>query len=191
MTTPPATADAILDAAERMTQALGYNGVSFRDLAAAVGIKSASVHYHFPTKGALAAAVARRYTDRLVSLLETIDVRSRDPKQALAPYVAIFRSTLEQDGRMCLCGMLAAETDAIPQEVQVEVQRFVKLNVQWISSAIARASGAAATSVRVREHAMAVFAALEGAMLVARATGQISTFDAIAAKALNLAILPR
>ena len=28
----------------------GYNGFSFRDVAAEVGIKSATIHYHFPTK---------------------------------------------------------------------------------------------------------------------------------------------
>ena len=28
----------------------GFHGFSFRDLAADVGIKSASVHYHFPIK---------------------------------------------------------------------------------------------------------------------------------------------
>lgn len=38
----------------------GYGGFSFRDLAAEIGIKSASVHNHFPTKAAMAAAVARR-----------------------------------------------------------------------------------------------------------------------------------
>ena len=49
------TVEAIMDAAERRIRELGYNGFSFRDIAADVGIKSASVHHHFPTKPALAA----------------------------------------------------------------------------------------------------------------------------------------
>ena len=59
----------ILDAAERAIRDRGYNAVSFRDLAAAVGVKSASVHHHFPTKADLGAAVARRYAERFLDAL--------------------------------------------------------------------------------------------------------------------------
>ena len=55
---------AILDVAERRIRAHGYNGFSFREIADEIGIKSASVHYHFPTKADLAAAVAKRYRER-------------------------------------------------------------------------------------------------------------------------------
>ena len=115
------TATAILQTAQRITQAVGYNGLSFRDVASAIGIKSASVHYHFPTKAMLAAAVAQRYTDTLLVRLREVDALGLDPNDALKAYIAGVRWTLEQDGRMCLCGMLAAETDAIPPEVRAEV----------------------------------------------------------------------
>jgi TetR/AcrR family transcriptional regulator, transcriptional repressor for nem operon len=182
------TAETILAAAEQMTQAVGYNGLSFRDLANAVGIKSASVHYHFPTKGHLGAAVARRYTDRLIDHLSKVDSLDDDPAIALAAYVKVFRTTLEQDGRMCLCGMLAAETDSVPEEVRAEVRRFVDLNVRWISKTIERAAG---TSSFEPEHARALFAALEGAMLVARGTGDITSFDAIAVELKRMGLLLR
>ena len=57
--------DAIEDAAERHARRGGYHGFSFRNLAAEVGIKSASVHYHFSTKGDLVAALAERYMARM------------------------------------------------------------------------------------------------------------------------------
>ena len=37
----------ILDTAEQRMRDVGYHSVSFRDLADDLGIKSASVHYHF------------------------------------------------------------------------------------------------------------------------------------------------
>ncbi len=52
--------EAILAAARRTAQAHGYSGLNFRDLAAEVGIKAASIYHHFPSKADLAAAVARR-----------------------------------------------------------------------------------------------------------------------------------
>src|SRR6201996_9573655 len=54
---------AIMDAAERRIQLGGFGGFSFREIAADVGIKSSSVHYHFPTKEDLAAAVIRRWAE--------------------------------------------------------------------------------------------------------------------------------
>src|SRR5690348_18498506 len=54
---------AIMDAAEQRMQLGGFGGFSFREIAADVGIKSSSVHYHFPTKEDLAAAVIRRWAE--------------------------------------------------------------------------------------------------------------------------------
>jgi TetR/AcrR family transcriptional regulator, transcriptional repressor for nem operon len=53
--------DAILSSAEARMGRDGFHGFSFRDLAADVGIKSASVHYHFPTKADLGVRLMRNY----------------------------------------------------------------------------------------------------------------------------------
>jgi AcrR family transcriptional regulator len=60
------TAEQLMCLAEAHIRDAGYGGFSFRDLAAELGIKSASVHHHFPTKATMAAAVARRYRDRIL-----------------------------------------------------------------------------------------------------------------------------
>ena len=49
------TAERLMDLAENHMRHAGYGGFSFRDLAAEIGIKSASVHHHFPTKATMAA----------------------------------------------------------------------------------------------------------------------------------------
>ena len=63
------TAERLMDLAETHIRNAGYGGFSFRDLAAEAGIKSASVHHHFPTKSMMAAAVARRYADRFFAAI--------------------------------------------------------------------------------------------------------------------------
>jgi len=178
---------AILEAAGRMTQHVGYTGLSFRDLASAVGIKSASVHYHFPTKGDLGAAVARRYTDQLVERMQAADEAGADPFET---YVDCFRSALAQDGRMCLCGMLAAEADAVPAKVQAEVRRFIDINVAWLTAALARVTGQPEDSLEMRQRGAAVFAAMEGAMLIARGTGDLAVFDTIVGAFRQSGLLP-
>ncbi len=52
------TKNTILDAAERMIQERGYHDVSFRAIAAEVGITSSSVQDHFPSKTDLGVALA-------------------------------------------------------------------------------------------------------------------------------------
>ena len=54
-------ADEILEVGQEFIQTVGYDGFSYRDIADRVGIKSASVHYYFPSKSDLALAVARQY----------------------------------------------------------------------------------------------------------------------------------
>jgi len=51
-----------MSVARATVQDRGYNGLSFRELAKDVGIKSASIHYYFPSKGDLGGAVAAQYT---------------------------------------------------------------------------------------------------------------------------------
>ena len=84
----------ILDAAETMIQSQGYNGFSFREIADQVGIKSASVHYHFPTKADLGAAVARRYTDRFLDQLPPAGTPGLSIKDALQALITAFSQHL-------------------------------------------------------------------------------------------------
>jgi len=170
LTTTPLMSERILNAAQRMTERLGYGGLSFRDIAAAVGIKSSSVHYHFPTKGDLGAAVARRYTEAMIAALDG----ESDPAAAIDRYVGLIRGQLHDGGRMCLCGMLAAEIDALPEAVRAEVRHFIGVNVTWLSSMLSPPGGDART---MEPRAHAIFAALEGAMLIARGTGDLARFD--------------
>lgn len=155
------TAEAILDAAERRIRERGYNGFSFRDLAADVGIKSASVHHHFATKERLAATVARRYADRF---LET--VAGEPAATRVGAYRAVFRRALVEDGRMCLCGVLAAEVGGLPPEVAAEARAFFERCLQDLDQWAEPGGGA-----------VRMMAVLEGAMLLARTFGDVAVFE--------------
>src|SRR5580693_3968412 len=125
--------EAILAAARRTAQAHGYIGLNFRDLAEEVGIKAASIYHHFPSKAELGAAVARRYWEDTAASLEFMLTESPDPVRSLQQYPSIFRKSLENDNRMCLCSFMAAEYDDLPESVKKEVQTFADVNVAWLS----------------------------------------------------------
>lgn len=170
------TKEVIMAVAKPMVQSRGYNALSFRDIASAVGVKSASVHYHFPTKGDLGAALAGRYADEGKAFMETLSLEPAEFEQTMKTYINAFRSALTNDNRMCLCGIMAAEYDGLPPEVRAQVDRFTDVNVEWLLKVLTRQKPKAKSDA-IHEQAVAIFAAIEGAQLVARGRGDIKVFD--------------
>ncbi|MCV9947497.1 TetR/AcrR family transcriptional regulator [Rhizobium sp. BT-175] len=168
--------EAVMTAAKATVQSHGYNGLSFRELAKEVGIKSASVHYHFPTKGDLGAALARRYTEEGAAFLAELLATSEDATWCMDKYTEIFRAALTNDNRMCLCGIMSAELDDLPTEVRIEVDKFAAMNAGWLAKVLSRAKPSASDQ-DLQEQAMAIFAAIEGAQLVARGCRDIGIYD--------------
>ena len=162
----------ILTAAELRARTGGYNGFSFRDLAEDVGVKSSSVHYHFATKAELGEALARRYAERARARLG--DAGTLAPEAAVARVVALFRDALLVDDRMCLCGLLGAEHDALPPTVAAAVADFFRLVLDFLRVACGASwKGSSPSSLLAR---------LEGGLILARSLGDNSLFEAIAAE---------
>lgn len=172
------TREQIMAAARKMVQARGYNALSFRDLADIVGVKSASVHYHFPTKGDLGAALARRYTEDGMAYLDAMLAEGIGYRACLARYVALFRTALEDDNRMCLCGIMAAESEDLPEAVRDEVAAFTNANVAWLTRLLAEHRPGTDEAL-ARTRGAAIYAAVAGAQLVARGRGDVAVYDAI------------
>jgi TetR/AcrR family transcriptional repressor of nem operon len=171
------TKQRIMDAARLTVQAHGYSGLSFRELAKEVGIKSASIHYYFPSKADLGAAVARRYWEDTAANLESMLADTPDPVRCLRQYPDVFRKSLESDNRICLCSFMAAEYDDLPEAVMLEVQTFADVNVAWLSRVLSAA--AVVSAEESEQRARAIFAAVAGAQLIARSRSDISLYDAL------------
>lgn len=155
---------AIMGAAERRIRAHGDSGFSFREIAGDAGMKSASVHHHFPTKIDLAAAV----------LIEEDEGAGR-----IEAWRRVFRRSLRKDGLMCLCGILAVEGDALPEPVAAEARLFFERGVASIDASC-EGGGADASPTKDGDRTptgLRVLAQLEGAMLIARSMGRVALFD--------------
>jgi TetR/AcrR family transcriptional repressor of nem operon len=172
------TTDQLLDVAQELAQTRGYNAFSYRDLAERVGIRSASIHHHFPSKGDLGQALVARYRERFRDALQSISARAKDAPAQLEAYVALFRGTFEQDGRLCLGGMFAADLPTLPQEVRDQVRGFYADNEAWLTRTLE--AGRRASELRFegtpRDAAAAFLDGLEGSLLAARAHGSTARF---------------
>jgi TetR/AcrR family transcriptional repressor of nem operon len=169
--------EAILAAARKAAQAHGYGGLNIRAIAEGVGIKGASIYYHFPSKADLGAAVARRYWEDSAADLDALLAETSDPLRCLHRYPDVFRKSLESENRLCLCSFMAAEYDDLPDAVKKEVQAFADVHVAWLSRILSASSvvGSGETEQRAR----AIYAAVAGAQLMARSRSDIALYDAL------------
>ncbi len=179
------TAERILDVAERLVQTRGFNGFSYADVAAELGVTKAGLHYHYPGKAELGEALIARYSVRFAEALGQIDDTVRGAQARLAAYAGLYAQVLSGD-RMCLCGMLAAEHQTLPQPMRSAVNRFFDENEAWLMRVLAqgKSGGTLSYDGSSRDAARMVLAALEGAMLVARAYGEPARFQSAAARTL-------
>lgn len=172
----------LLDAAEALVRTRGYNGFSYRDLADEVGIKTASIHYHFPAKADLGHALIEKERERFGNALTRLEVEEKDPRRRVERFIQLLQaSTIGCGNRMCLGAMLAVEQEALPDTMANAVRRLFTENEAWLARVLEegrrkrqfRFQGSADVAAR------ALFSALEGALLTARAFRDVGRFEAI------------
>ena len=174
-------AQKILDVAEELAQTRGYNGFSYADIAARLGVTKASLHYHFQSKADLGCALIERYHAVFNAALDAIDQQCADPAEKLRRYIALYDAVMRND-RICLCGMLAAEYATLPAPMQKRLTSFFDANERWLTAVLegGRRAGSFSIAEEPGERARAVLGALEGAMLVARSYRDPGRFRAAA-----------
>jgi TetR/AcrR family transcriptional repressor of nem operon len=175
------TATRILDAAEGLVQVRGFNGFSYADIAAELGITKPALHYHFAGKADLGEALIDRYTSRFADALAQVDASGADAPAKLTGYADLYLTVL-RDRKMCLCGMLAAEYQTLPPPMRDAVIAFFDQNERWLEKILEQ--GQAERNLHfegsARDTARMIIGGLEGAMLVARPYGDISRFQSAA-----------
>ncbi len=185
------TAEQILDLAEALIQTRGYSAFSYQDIADGLGIRKASIHYHFPSKADLGIAVVDRYIARFdTALAEIADDASKSSMAMLDLYVQPYLQFADTPDRVCLCGALAGEMLAMPPELRARVDYFFRTHQLWLARILERgvARGEFKLAAPARKVARFVFGALQGALLVKRTTDDPSQLnDVLSVMKLQLA----
>ncbi len=178
----------VLGAARALLAQRGFNAFSFRDLAAAVDIKSSSVHHHFATKEDLGVALVRAYAVEMRAFFERLEAEGpHDPAARLQAFVALFVATAGEGDRLCLAGMLASDFATLGDALRAEVTAFFAMVEHWLAVQIA-ALGGARPSQAARRHARFLMSALEGALMSARVFGEPVRVRQAGALALELVL---
>ena len=165
-----ATTVRLLDTAQTLVQQRGFNAFSYKDLAAEVGIRTASIHYHFPTKADLGVALMTRYHEGLERSLSEIERRHEGALARLNAFIGLYKKTQKQ-GTICLCGSLATDTETLPDALRAAVGEYLRRSEEWVARQITDgvASGELAFDGRAKDAASVLVAGLQGGLILARA----------------------
>jgi TetR/AcrR family transcriptional repressor of nem operon len=99
-----------------------------------------------------------------------IEGQSASPTDRLIAYAAQFEQTFANNRRLCICAMLGAEFDTLPKVVVTEVERFFKVNLDWLTPVFESGQRAALITSKQPAEALAetFLCVLEGSMVVCR-----------------------
>jgi TetR/AcrR family transcriptional repressor of nem operon len=164
------TREKILDRAETLFQERGFNGFSYADISTPLGVKNAAIHYHYPAKADLGAALIQRYRQRFHSYSSHMDAKhGDDPVRLLDGYIAIPRSFLDKGDLGCPMGILEAQYPNLPDAMQQETLLLADELRQWLTEILERGhqTGKFSFEGPAKDKALVIAAALQGAMLMA------------------------
>ena len=173
------TKTALLNSAEQAARRRGFDGFSYADLAAEVGIRKASIHYHFPTKAALSLALIERYHDALHAACISIATQHETGAARLAALVDYYRAATQDGKSLCLCVAFSISRESLPVEAIEEVRRARAMMTEWIADcfALGQADGSVKHVTDPAIEAAAMLPLLEGAQLAARAEENPALYD--------------
>lgn len=153
---------------QKLLQTHGFNGFSFQDLADGLGIRKASLHYHFKSKQDLASALIEDFERQFKEWF--LKVESRTDQDQLMAYFKIFISMWEDQQRICPIGAFCVELEALDGQVIQALNSFYTLQLRWLSSRFRNIHSSTYLKKMGGEDAIAryVLSSLQGALQTAR-----------------------
>jgi TetR/AcrR family transcriptional regulator, transcriptional repressor for nem operon len=182
MKSTASTSEKILDIAQPLIVAGGYNGFSYADISAVIGIRKASIHHHFPAKADLVSALVERYRQQAEAGLKFLEGQFSSPAEQLRAYLNYWQTCIGDGSQpFCVCAMLAGEMGMLPEEVASGVRAHFHSLAKWLTSVLRAGAeqGLFRLNTQPEEEAQMLMASVHGAMLSARAFGDPQLFAAI------------
>ena len=159
-----ASRERILDAATRLFRERGFDGIGVADLMREAGLTHGGFYGHFASKEELMAKACERTLAKSAARWEALQVR--DGREALAAMADSYLSTRHRDNPGAGCIVAAVGEEAARHGPSV--RRAFTQGVGSLLDILARVMPGRSREAR-RDKALATFASMVGAMVLARA----------------------
>lgn len=172
----PDTKTRLMDAAERLVRQHGADGISYSDLSTEVGIRKASIHYHYPAKSDMMTAIMKRYGQRVMATLSAFSTGLPDTAARLFAFIDLYRDALETGDRLCLCVAFVVNQDGLSPETRAEILQFRAHVLGWLEQTFVN-DGTVDSLADPKADSAGLLALVEGAQIAARMAQDVSVFD--------------
>ncbi len=154
----------VVETAAKLFREHGYNGIGVSDLMKAAGLTHGGFYASFGSKEALLAEAAARAI--AVSVEDWSKIAAKQPDDPLRAVTEAYLSPLHRKhfGRGCAVAALGPEVARVSDEVRDAVTEGVNQQIDML----ARLTPASSQQEQ-RQSAMAAYAAMVGALVIARA----------------------
>lgn len=175
------TRNDLIRVALEMIQTRGFSAFSYQDLADRLGLRKASIHYHFKTKEDLGVGLLEFGLQRFTDWKKKVDAQALSPETKIEAYFDYFAEISASGTKICPCGALTSQWGSLPAPVQEAATRLLTAHRDWARKVIeaGRSSGDFAKNGTADEQAQFVFASLQGALQTARALNNPGYFRAV------------
>lgn len=166
------TRDEILRLGEGLMRTQGFNAFSYYHLADALKLRPAAVHYHFPTKDALALSVINRSRETFSAFTEN-SAHEPDLQKRLILFVHTFSADAAED-RICMVGATGADYYSFSEETRTAIQLLVTEILAWLTTLLSdgRTSGVFTFDGTPRTRAMLLSTNMAASLHIARILGK-------------------
>ena len=120
----------LLPAAAQLFAERGFAGVSIREVAAAAGVNSALISYHFGGKEGLYEAVVTAQFERVISRFEKIVAAEGTPQEKVKAYADLIRRNHTEDQPLMarlVQGELSSPTACMENVIKKNISRMARL----------------------------------------------------------------
>lgn len=159
----------LVEAADRLIHAKGYERSSIAEIAAAAGVPAGNVYYYFKTKDELVLAVIAARNARHADWLNGLDVPGA-PRESLLAFIKSYEDTRKDRARVgCAVGSLCQETNKIGGPLANEAGAGFDVFLSWLTDKFCELGDSPKTS---RADAQHLLGGLQGAILLAQSSGE-------------------
>lgn len=162
------THDSLIELADSLIQENGYQGFSYADLAEGLGIRKASIHYHFQTKTDLGIAYCEFKEAGLLRLEAELN-QLPSGKARLKGYMEAFLKCADQ-GQMCGIHAMLSDSNMFEPVLQDATNRLAQTDLRILTEILltGRESGELVFSAEPADIALIIGSSIKGALMLNR-----------------------
>ncbi|TAH00342.1 MAG: TetR/AcrR family transcriptional regulator [Sphingobacteriales bacterium] len=163
----------ILELGIQLIQQHGYQAFSYADIARALHIKNAAVHYHFPAKEDLYLAIVQYYIDVYQHMARQMNETQLSPKQQLDRFIQRYADLVDAN-KICIIGAASADYNNMPEAVKKKVTELVDYVLGLVEKTLAagKRNGSFAFTETAKNQTMLLMTNLAAGVQLARITGK-------------------